>query len=62
MRGWLRRRPKPVQQPPLPDGWDDRGYAAAWGIPLLQWVTIPPERQRELRDKVAHAPQWKDAA
>lgn len=58
VRGWFRslRRPTPVQNP-KPEGWDDRAYAAAHGIPLNKWVTLPPEEQRGLRLNVAHALQ-----
>jgi hypothetical protein len=55
VRGWFRRRPALAVQPPKPDGWDDRHVAAAHGIPLNIWVTIPPERKAQLRASVAAA-------
>jgi hypothetical protein len=52
---WPKRRRPPVTQPPKPEGWDDRGYAAAHGIPLNKWAALPPKRKRELRLSAAHA-------
>lgn len=50
-----RKRFEPAPQPPKPECWDDRGYAAAHGIPLNIWATLPPEKKRELRLSAAHA-------
>lgn len=55
MIGWFRRRPQPAQQPPKPDGWDDRGYAHAHGYTLTEWAALPAQTKRELRKGVAAA-------
>jgi hypothetical protein len=54
VRGWFRRRPT-VEQPPKPDGWDDRHTAAAHGLTLPQWVALTPTRKAELRASVVAA-------
>lgn len=59
---WFRCRPAPAQQPPLPEGWGDRHFAHAHGIPLADWVKLTPEQQRDLRSGVAAALNERNAA
>lgn len=53
-----RRRPSAPAQPPLPEGWDDRHFAHAHGLTLLQWATLTPEKKTELRLSAAHGKGW----
>lgn len=64
MRGWFRSlrwaRPEPVQ-PPKPDGWEDRGYAAAHGFTLTQWNRLTDQERAWYRLNVAHAMERQQA-